>query len=161
MDTDAIRVIDLNSNTLIASASLAEVTAKPAQHGGIPLLIVDGPGLETLTIRATLGPGQWRRWPKTKKPTYYATDEEWLMLTERFGLASDLVEEFTPQTFLDHVIRFVQEGGSHTPTTWRTPLVFGLLVGVPACIYWSPIVVAIGVILLILAAFAWRFGWEL
>lgn len=161
MDTDVIRVIDLSSNTVIASASRAEVTAKPAQHGGIPLLIVDGPGLETLTIRATLGPGQWRRWPKTKKPTYYATDEEWLMLAERFGLATDLVEEFTPQTFLDHVIRFIQEGGTHTPTTWRTPLILGLLVGVPGCIYGSPILAAIGAGLLILAALAWRFGWEL
>jgi DivIVA domain-containing protein len=161
MDTDAIRVIDLNSNTMIGSAPLAEVTAEPAQHGGIPLLIVDGPGLETLTIRATLGPGQWRRWPKSKKPTYYATDEEWLILAEKLGLASDLVDEFTPQTFVDHVIRFVQEGNPQTPTTWRTPLMLGLLVGVPGCIYWSPVLAAIGVILLILAAFAWRFGWEL
>lgn len=160
LDKDAIRLIDMNSNALTASVSLAEVTAKPAQHGGIPVLVVDGPGLETMTIRPPgLQPGQWRRWPKTKKPDYLAMDEDWLTLAERLGLASDLVERFTPQTFRDHIEGFIQEFGPHKPLTWRTLLAYGLVCAVLGCIAWIPAVFLTGVILLTMAALARYFGW--
>jgi DivIVA domain-containing protein len=152
---------ELSGNALIASVSIAEVTARPAQHGGSPVLILDGPGLETLAITPHPPPGQWRKWPKSKKPAYLAVEAEWLVLAEKFGLASDLVEEWQPHTFSEHVMRFTQERGSYGPKTWRTPLVFGTLVVVPACIYGTPVLILIGVLLLILAAVAWRFKWEI
>jgi DivIVA domain-containing protein len=71
---DALRVIDLNGNALIASVSLAEVNAQPAQYSGIPVLIVDGPGLPTLTIIPHPPPGQWRTSPKSTKPAYSAVE---------------------------------------------------------------------------------------
>ena len=158
---DAIRVIDPNGNALIASASLAEVIVKPAQYGGLPVLVVDGPGLPTLTITPHPPPGQWGKWPKSKKPAYLALEAEWLTLAEKLGLASELVEEWAPQTFLEHVGRVIQEFGPHAPTTWRTPLVFGLLIGVFGALGSSLIPLVIGVVLLIVAAIAWRFKWEL
>jgi DivIVA domain-containing protein len=158
---DGIRVVDLNGNALIASVSLAEVSAQPAQYSGTPVLIVDGPGLQTLTITPHPPPGQWRKSPKSKKPAYLVVEAEWLVLAEKFGLASDLVEEWTPQTFLEHVGRFTEEFGTRAPTTWRTPLVLGVILVVPGCIYWLPIPILIGVLCLILAAVAWRFGWEI
>jgi hypothetical protein len=39
VSNDVIRVIDLTDNALVASASRAEVTASPAQHGGGPVLV--------------------------------------------------------------------------------------------------------------------------
>jgi DivIVA domain-containing protein len=158
---DALRVIDLNGNALISSVSLAEVTARPAQYGGGPILVLDGPGLETLAITLHPQPGQWRRWPKSKKPTYVALEADWLVLAEKFGLASDLVDEWQPHTFSEHVMRFLQEGSSHGTKTWRTPLMFGTALFVPGCIYLSPVLILIGVLVLILAAAAWRFKWEI
>lgn len=158
---DAIRVIDPNGNALIASVSLAEVTAKPAQYGGGPVLVVDGPGLQTLAITPHPPPGQWSKWPKSKKPTYLAPEAEWLTLAEKFGLASGLVDEWKPQTFLEHVGRVIQEFGPHAPTTWRTPLVFGLLFGVLGALAPSLYPLLGGVVLLIIAAVAWRFKWEI
>jgi DivIVA domain-containing protein len=159
---DVFRVIDLKSNTLIASVSLAAVAAKPAHHGGIPVLVVDGPGLETLTISPHPPPGTWRQRQKSTKPAYLAVDTEWLTLAQIFGLASDLAEESTPQNFLEHIFRFFGEGATtRGPTTWRTPLMAGLLVGVPGAIYGSLFAVGIGVVCLILAALAWHFKWEI
>jgi DivIVA domain-containing protein len=155
---DAMKVIDLKTNSLIASVALSEVTAKPAQHGGIPVMIVSGPGLETMAIRASLRPATWRRRAKSKKPAYLATDEVWLTLAEKFGLGTELVDEFRPQTALDHVIEFFDEFSPRSTTTWRTPLTFGLILAVPSAIYWNPMFLAIGVGLLILAALAWRFN---
>jgi DivIVA domain-containing protein len=161
MGKGAIQVIDLKSNALIASVSLAEVTAKPAQYGGGPVLVLDGPGLETMPITPSPGPGVWRKRPKSTKPAYVAIDEEWLALVEKFGLASDLADESTPQNFLEHIFQFFGEGATtRGPTTWRTPLMLGLLVGVPGCIYGSPVAAVIGVISLLFAALAWRFKWE-
>jgi DivIVA domain-containing protein len=158
---DAIRVVDLNGNTLVASVSLAEVSAKPAHYGGSPVLVVDGPGLQTLTITPHPPPGQWRKRPKSQKPAYLAVEAEWLTLAEKFGLASELVDEWAPQTFLEHVGRFTEEFGTRAPTTWRTPLMLGAILVVPGCIYWSPVVILIGVLSLIVAAIAWRFKWEI
>jgi DivIVA domain-containing protein len=157
---DALRVIDLNGNALIASVSLAEVTAQPAQYSGTPVLVVDGPGLETLTIIPHPPPGQWRTSPKSKKPAYLVVEAEWLVLAEKFGLASDLVDERGPQTFLEHVDRFAQERGTRAPTSWRTPLVLGVILVVPGCIFWLPVPLLIGVLCLIVAAVAWRLKWE-
>ena len=59
---DAVWVIDLNTNALIASALLTQVTATPAAHIGssseftawtMPVLIVGVPGLQPLTIGPT------------------------------------------------------------------------------------------------------------
>src|SRR5882757_6341127 len=86
---------------------------------------------------------------------------DWLQLAEKFGLASDLVEEWAPQTFLEHVGRFSEEIGTRAPTTWRTPLMLGVILVVPGCIYWIPVVILIGVLALIVAAVAWRLKWEI
>jgi DivIVA domain-containing protein len=158
---DAIRLVDLNGNALVASALLAEVTARPAQYGGIPVLVVDGPGLETLTIQPHPPPGQWRKRPESKKPAYLAVEAEWLVLAEKFGLASELVEEWAPQTFLEHGGRFIEEFRPRATRTWRSPLVFGLLFGVPGVLGPSLVPLAISVVLLILAALAWRFKWRI
>jgi DivIVA domain-containing protein len=157
---DALRVIEMSGNALIASVSLAEVTVQPAQYGGIPVLIVDGPGLPTLTIIAHPPPGQWRSSPKSTKPAYSAVDADWLVLAEKFGLASDLVDERGPQTFSEHVGRFTQERQMRAPTSWRTPLVLGVILVVPGVIYWLPVPLLIGVVCLIVAAVAWRLKWE-
>jgi DivIVA domain-containing protein len=167
VDKHALRVIDLVSNALIASASLAEVTATPAHHGGIPVLVLDGPGLQPLTIQPRLEEGFSRRAQsgelvgrvKAKKPDNYVTDPDWLALVEKFPV--ELPEISTQRKILNHVLRFIEEGHDLSTSTWRTPLVFGLLFGVPAAIFWNPLYLVIGVVLLILAAFAWRFGWEL
>jgi DivIVA domain-containing protein len=159
--TDSIRVTDLNGDALIASAFLAEVTAKPAQYGGIAGLVLDGPGLQDLTIQPHPPPGEWRKRPKSRKPAYLAQEADWLMLAEKFGLASDLVEEWAPQTFLEHVGRFSEEIGTRAPTTWRTPLMLGVILVAPGCIYWIPVVILIGVLALIVAAVAWRLKWEI
>jgi len=165
LDQHAIRVTDLKSNELLASVSLAEVTATPAQYGGGPVLILEGPGLEAMPIAPHPGPGVWRRRPKSKKPAYIALEDDWLRLAEQFGLAAELADEATPHNIGEHIMRFFEEGGSHARQTWRTPLLFGLLVGVPSALYWghsdwNPIGVAIGVICLIVAVLAWRFKWE-
>lgn len=158
---DALRVTDLNGNALIASAFLAEVTAKPAQYGGIPNLVLDGPGLHGLTIQPHPPPGDWRKGPKSQKPTHLAVQADWLLLAEKFGLAADLVDERPPQTFLEHVGRFTDEIGTRAPTTWRTPLMLGVILVVPGCIYWLPVVLLAGILALIVAAVAWRFKWEI
>jgi DivIVA domain-containing protein len=159
---DVFRVVDLKSNALIASVALAAVVAEPADNGGIPVLVVDGPGLETLTITPHPPPGTWRKRPKSTKPAYLAVDVDWLTLAQIFGLASDLAEESTPQNVREHIFRFFGEGATtRGPTTWRTPLMAGLLVGVPGAIYGSLFAVGIGVVCLILAALAWHFKWEI
>lgn len=162
---DALWVLDLKSNELIASASLAEVSAKPAQYGGGPVLVVEGSGLETMPIAPHPGPGVWRRRPRSKKPAYIAVDDQWLTLAEKFGLASELADESTPHNVGEHLLRFFEERGAYARQTWRTPLVFGLMVGVPGAVYWGHsdwnlIAVVIGVISLVVAALAWRFKWE-
>jgi DivIVA domain-containing protein len=164
--TDSIRVTDLNgvypnNDALIASAFLAEVTARPVQYGGIPGLVLDGPGLQDLTIQPHPPPGEWRKRPKSKKPTYLAVVADWLVLAKKFGLTSDLVDERGPQTFLEHVDRFAQERATRAPTSWRTPLVLGVILVVPGFIYWIPVVILIGLLSLIVAAVAWRLKWEI
>ena len=163
---NAIRVTDLTDDALIASASPTEVNASPAQHGGGPVLVVDIPGLPPLTIEPLLAQGFSPRTPsgrlagkvKAKKPDYLVTDADWLTLVETFPV--EMPELSTPREVSNHILRFVEEQEPHARTTWRTPLLFGLMIGVPGAIYWSPIAVTIGVVLLIVAALAWRFGWK-
>jgi hypothetical protein len=98
--TDAVWLIDPNTNALIASASLAQVTATPANckynsEGGsytVPVLVVRVPGLQPLTID---GPRSraWRgKVPEEKEPEFMVSDADWRVLVEKFGLAPNLVE---------------------------------------------------------------------
>ncbi len=129
VEHQAIRVLDLHTNVLVASTSLAEVTLTPAQHCGIPVMVLSVPGLPTLTIRPHHGAGTWRRSARTLKPNYLATDAEWLGLAERLNLASDLVYDFTPHTVDEHITAFVSELYPENPWTWRTADVWGSDVG--------------------------------
>ncbi|MBW0016621.1 MAG: hypothetical protein JO236_03615, partial [Mycobacterium sp.] len=80
---DAIRVIDPNTNAVIASASRAQVTATPAnyrhvdpeQSYNVPVLVVRVPGLQPLTIRCHR---QWRgSAPKEEKePEFRVSDAD-------------------------------------------------------------------------------------
>jgi len=124
-------------------------------------LVLDGPGLEPKPIAPHPGPGVWRKRPKAKKPAYLALGDEWLVLAEKFGLADELADEAVPHHVGEHILRFFEENGSHARKTWRTPLVFGLLVGVPGAIYGSPVAIVVGAVCLIVAALAWRLKWEL
>jgi DivIVA domain-containing protein len=167
VDKHALRVIDLGCDELVASASRAEVTATPAHHGGIPVLLLDGPGLPPLTIQPHLEEGFSRRAPsgrlagrvQAKKPDYFVTDEDWLTLVEKFPV--ELPEISTQRAILDHILRFVEESRPTATKTWRSPLVLGLLSGLTGCISLSPLLLVVGVVLLILAGLAWYFGWEL
>jgi hypothetical protein len=117
---DAIRVLDPTTNAFIASTSLGQVTATPAQHitgGGDsarhtdPLLIVAVPGLQPLRIRPSpmqygikYSQGSYRyswsdidggaeRPPHADQPAYGVTEEDWLALIEKFGLSGRVVDE--------------------------------------------------------------------
>ena len=83
----------------------------------------------------------------------------WACQEIRFGI--DLVDERGPQTFLEHVGRFTEEVGTRAPTTWRTPLMLGVIVMVPGVVYWIPVLILIGALALIVAAVAWRLKWEI
>jgi len=91
---DAIWVIDLNTNALIASAWLAQVTAKPANRdSATPVLVVGVPGLSTPMI---IRPHQIQRFKwrdkvaKAREGAWLAMDEDWLALVEKFGLTQYL-----------------------------------------------------------------------
>lgn len=103
VDNDAIRVIDLNSNALSASASLARVTATPVTYsyiegGGsdnpyhvtMPGLVMGVPGLQPLNIGyKDRHRFSWRgNVPVEKHDAAYAVSgADWLTLVEAFGLA--------------------------------------------------------------------------
>jgi len=92
--TNAIRVIDPNTNALIASASRAQVTATPAnykhvdpeQSYNVPVLVVGVPGLKPLTIQCRRG---WRgNVLKVKQePEFRVSDVDSRALVETFGLS--------------------------------------------------------------------------
>jgi hypothetical protein len=117
VSNDAIWVMDLTTNALVASAWLAQVTATPSNHGyrtqsalrsvTAPILVVCVPGVQPLSIgcldRGAYGPqasyrpqGQYRfSWagavPKEKaEPAYWASGADWLTLVDKFGLAPNL-----------------------------------------------------------------------
>jgi hypothetical protein len=94
---DAIRVVDPNTNAVIASASRAQVTVTPAnyrhvdpeQSHNVPVLVVHVPGLQPLTIQCH------RAWrgdvPKEKtKPEFRVSAADSRALVEEFGLAANL-----------------------------------------------------------------------
>jgi len=111
---DAIRVVDPNTNALIASARVAEVTAVPEtyqyRHGWgwsweqsmasslskTPVLVLGLPGMQPLSIgcRDTVG-GLDKRfsWPGNERqrvndpPDFSVSGADWLTLVEKFGLA--------------------------------------------------------------------------
>jgi len=119
---DAIRVLDPATNALIASASTAQVTARPARHRFAmsdddpwhtdPLLIVTVPGLQPLRIRPCpmkygmfYVRGDYRyTWRDifggadqpalADQPTYGVTEADWLALVEKFGLSSRVVDDY-------------------------------------------------------------------
>ena len=110
---DAVRVTDANTNALIASDRLADVTATPAKWKRPsdennssytqPLLILDVPGLQPLRIGARpIGSAwgspnfrhTWSGWVSdAEQPAYEVTDEEWLTLAEKFGLGTLVVDD--------------------------------------------------------------------
>jgi len=107
---DGIWVRDPDTNALIASARLEQVTATPAEQtkyeesgffGRVytrPLLIVRVPGLHPLTITTAAMTGlpiqyrfSWRgRVAKGKNPDHVVTEGEFLTLVGKFGLAPHL-----------------------------------------------------------------------
>jgi hypothetical protein len=115
MAADGIRVVDPNSNTLLASAQLAQVTATPEtyQYGRgwsgygweqmmarslstTPVLVLGIPGAQPLTIgcRDTIGGLDLRfTWPNDVRqrvndpPDFGCSGADFLLLVEKFGLA--------------------------------------------------------------------------
>jgi hypothetical protein len=99
VDDDAVRVVDPNTNTLISTARLAQVTATPAEHhmhkaGRLLVLVVDIPGLQErigasrpLTITCRDGRFSWGcRVPEEDEPSFVVSAADWLMLVEKLGL---------------------------------------------------------------------------
>jgi hypothetical protein len=136
----AVRVLDANTNALLASDWLAQVTAIPTQARYAEedsssykqaLLAVHIPGLEPLRI-GTRPVGRswgaprfrygWRGWVRGhKEPGYLVADEEWVRLAETFGLGTRVIDENQAGT-LRRLMRVVA-------TTW---LWWGLPLFLPA-----------------------------
>jgi hypothetical protein len=121
---DRISVLDPNTDALVASAPLAEVTATPAnreyKYGSrrttMPMLVVCVPGSQRLTVgclevvqgfvptlRSVSSKNaayrfSWRGTvPPEKDPAYFVSGADWLTLVEKFGLAPQLEDsEPTP-----------------------------------------------------------------
>jgi hypothetical protein len=115
VDADAIRVVDPNTNTLLGSAQVAQVTATPEtyQYGRgwsgygweqmmarslsvTPVLVLGIPGAQPLTIgcRDTIGGLDMRfSWPRDVRqrvndpPDFSCSGGDFLLLVEKFGLA--------------------------------------------------------------------------
>ena len=114
---EKISVFNCDTNARIASASLAQVTATPAEwtfsgriSSTLPVLVVRGPGVKKLSIgclagigvqgpRFSLNPrGQYRfLWrgevPKEAEPAYWVSGADWLTLVEKLGLTSQLEDK--------------------------------------------------------------------
>ena len=114
MGADALRVTDPTSTALIASASLAQVTAKPANHTRYrsdapdvvyPVLVVEVPGLKPLVIGSLAIGGDFLDGWNTRfawrgsvpslpsdsgHPAYALSGEHWLTLVDKFGLTPKL-----------------------------------------------------------------------
>jgi hypothetical protein len=115
--TDAIHVVDPNTNALVTSAQAAQVTATPEtyqyRYGGFgysfspdrmmarslsetPVMVLRFPGMQPLSIgcRDTVG-GLDKRfsWPRdvrqrvNEPPDFSVSGADWLTLVEKFGLA--------------------------------------------------------------------------
>jgi hypothetical protein len=119
VDDDTIRVVDSNSNTLIASASIPQVSGSPATYklGGhmfpsaehlasdamgqyfseTAAMSLCVPGMQPLTIGCRHFTGVTRRfsWNSTvpivsDPPQYEIAPADWLTLVEKLGLTSHL-----------------------------------------------------------------------
>jgi hypothetical protein len=120
VESDAIRVIDANSNALNASASLPQVTAAPATYhlgsghrfpsaenlvsdaageyfSTMPAVAVRVPGMQPLTIGCRDFTGLKRRFSwggnvpvSNDPPAYVVSAADWLTLIEKLGLAQYL-----------------------------------------------------------------------
>jgi hypothetical protein len=94
---DAIRVVDPNTNAVIASASRTQVTATPAnyrhvdpeQSYNVPVLVVHVPGLQPLIIQCHR---DWRGdvLKEKTKPEFRVSAADSRALVEEFGLAANL-----------------------------------------------------------------------
>ena len=97
---DAIRVIDPNTNALVASASPSDVTATAETYHAVgwgwggqtcPILVVGVPGWRPLSIGCVEGSGSisWRgKVDKARETSDYKVGAmDWLTLVEQFGLA--------------------------------------------------------------------------
>jgi hypothetical protein len=115
VDTDAIRVLGADSDAVIASASLAQVTATPAtfqpdsvnsgdgstyDYPAITGLVVSLPGGQPLTIGCLdLIGSQFRfSWRvdmarPNERPAYVVSGGDWLTLVEKFGLTAQLEDK--------------------------------------------------------------------
>ena len=115
VEADAIRVIDLNSEALSGSASLAQVTATPAtfqpdsvtsgdgstyDYPSITGLVVCLPDAQPLTIGCLDMVGlrfrfSWRvnATRPNERPAYVVSGGDWLTLVERFGLTPQLADQ--------------------------------------------------------------------
>lgn len=109
IDKDTISVLDLDTNALVVSAPLAQVTATPAKHERkyprigvitLPVLVVSIVGMRRLTI-GCMEPKQafgaagyrfsWRgRVLAEGEPAYVVAGAGWLTLVEKLGLATQL-----------------------------------------------------------------------
>ncbi|TDO18590.1 hypothetical protein EV580_1777 [Mycobacterium sp. BK086] len=106
-DGGAITLSDSDTNELVASAAVAQVTATPAKYqymrleslnGTQPLVILDIPELQPISIGArSLGSAwgddmyryRWRdRVPNEKRVTHELADADWLSLVTQFGLSA-------------------------------------------------------------------------
>lgn len=104
---DAIWVMDLTTNALVASAWLPQVTATPTEYGKLPILAVGVPGVHPLSIgcadHGRHGPEwsyvQGARWcrfswrdalPGAVQPAFWASGADFLTLVDKFGLAPNL-----------------------------------------------------------------------
>ena len=114
MGSDILTVTDPSSNALIASASLAQVTAKPANHTRMrgdnpevvyPVTVIDVPGMEPLVIGSLAIGGDFMDGWNTRftwrgnvpslpldsgHPPYALSGEDWLTLVDKFGLTTKL-----------------------------------------------------------------------
>jgi hypothetical protein len=96
--TDAIRLIDPNTNALVASASRAHVTATTANYElvsdvesqKVPVLIVGVPGFQPLTIRCPHRGWSGKVPRERSEPEFRVSDEDSRTLVEYFGLSVDL-----------------------------------------------------------------------
>jgi len=111
---DTLTVTDPSSNALMASAALAQVTAKPANHTRTrgdnpdvvyPVLVVDVPGMQPLVIGSLAIGGDfmdgwnhrfaWRGNVRSLPsdsghPPYALLGEDWLTLVDKLGLTPKL-----------------------------------------------------------------------
>jgi DivIVA domain-containing protein len=159
---DTVRLLDAERGVALAVAPLDEVTATPAHHGGIPVVVLDGAELPTLTIRPRHGAGAWQGRTKSRRPRYLVTDAEFTALIPTVGLASRLRDHAEPHGIWEHIAAFIEEWGGSVDITWRTPAMLGTLALITAAVVPASLPMSLigGIVLLLFSAAAWRFDWR-